>query len=178
MPELKHRPPSYRHHKACGQALVTLNGRDHYLGKYSPESHAKYRQLIGEWATIKQKPSSTETQEEALRDDLRVNELLVAYLDFAKGYYVKNDQQTGEFVNLKHAIEPLSKLYANARVAELKPAGLKAVRQAMIDARLSTQGHQRSRQPHSARLQMGGGERVRRAIGPARLTGCRAAGRR
>lgn len=138
MPELKHRPPSYRHHKASGQALVTLNGRDHYLGKYgSPESHAKYRQLIGEWATIKRKPSSTETQEEALRSDLRVNELLVAYLDFAKGYYVKNGQQTGEFVNLKHAIGPLSKLYANARVAEFKPAGLKAIRQAMIDARLS-----------------------------------------
>ncbi len=28
------RIPSYRHHKPSGQAVVALNGRDHYLGKY------------------------------------------------------------------------------------------------------------------------------------------------
>ena len=26
--------PSYRVHKASGQAVVTLGGKDHYLGKY------------------------------------------------------------------------------------------------------------------------------------------------
>jgi hypothetical protein len=27
------RIPSYREHKPSGQAVVTLNGRDHYLGR-------------------------------------------------------------------------------------------------------------------------------------------------
>ena len=29
------RPPKYRRHKAKGPAVVTLNGRDIYLGKYA-----------------------------------------------------------------------------------------------------------------------------------------------
>jgi hypothetical protein len=32
MPRLIHAPPKYRKHKASGQAVVTINGRDHYLG--------------------------------------------------------------------------------------------------------------------------------------------------
>src|SRR5262245_39738028 len=36
------RPPSYRLHKATGQAVVTLDDRDHYLGRYdSAESRAE-----------------------------------------------------------------------------------------------------------------------------------------
>ena len=33
MPRLKNRPPSYRLHKASGQAIVTLNGRDQRAGQ-------------------------------------------------------------------------------------------------------------------------------------------------
>lgn len=41
------RVPSYRLHKPTGQAVVTIRGRDHYLGKFdSPESREKYRGLI------------------------------------------------------------------------------------------------------------------------------------
>jgi len=29
------RTPSYRRHKATGQSVVTLNGKDVYLGKYN-----------------------------------------------------------------------------------------------------------------------------------------------
>jgi hypothetical protein len=44
------RQPSYRFHKARNCAVVTLNGRDHYLGLYdSPESWEKYHRLIAEW---------------------------------------------------------------------------------------------------------------------------------
>ena len=42
--------PSYRHHKARNFAVVTLDGKDVYLGEYdSPESRAKYDALIAEW---------------------------------------------------------------------------------------------------------------------------------
>lgn len=52
MPKLTHKLPSYRLHKVSGNAVVTLNGRDHYLGAHgSPESVDAYKRLIGEWTT-------------------------------------------------------------------------------------------------------------------------------
>ena len=42
--------PAYRLHKARSCAVVTLNGKNHYLGPWqSPESHEKYARLIAEW---------------------------------------------------------------------------------------------------------------------------------
>jgi hypothetical protein len=42
--------PKYRHHKARNCAVVTINGRDYYLGPFgSPESQEKYEQLLRAW---------------------------------------------------------------------------------------------------------------------------------
>lgn len=38
MPKRKPRTPSYRYHKPSGQAVVTLNGRDFYLGVYDGDA--------------------------------------------------------------------------------------------------------------------------------------------
>ncbi len=49
MPELKNCVPSYRRHKRSGQAAITLNGHDHYLGQYgTAKSRSLYERLIGE----------------------------------------------------------------------------------------------------------------------------------
>jgi hypothetical protein len=46
----KARQPSYRHHKARNLAVVTIGGKNHYLGPWqSPESHERYAALIAEW---------------------------------------------------------------------------------------------------------------------------------
>ena len=46
----RHIPPTYRFHKARQCAVVTIDGKNHYLGPYgSPESHEKYSRLIAEW---------------------------------------------------------------------------------------------------------------------------------
>ena len=59
MPKLRNKLPSYCRHKASGQAVVTLNGRDHYLGEYgTPESRARYEQLIAEWVASKRRPAA------------------------------------------------------------------------------------------------------------------------
>lgn len=43
---------SYRRHKATGKAVVTIGGRDIYLGKYnSAESRQEYNRLIAEWTS-------------------------------------------------------------------------------------------------------------------------------
>ncbi len=44
------KPPAYRLHKRSGQAVVTLSGRDHYLGPHRTKvSLAEYDRLVGEW---------------------------------------------------------------------------------------------------------------------------------
>ncbi len=132
MPELKNRPPHYRRHKASGQAMVTIGGRDYYLylGPYgSPVGRANYEQLIAEWQATLNKPRWPEQGTVVVPHDLRICELLKKYLEFAKLYYVKNGKQTGEYVNLKHAVEPQIQLFNESRVSDFRPRDLKAVRQ-------------------------------------------------
>jgi hypothetical protein len=43
------KPPAYCKHKASGQAIVTINGKDIYLGDYgSAESRELYAKLLAE----------------------------------------------------------------------------------------------------------------------------------
>ena len=49
MPRTKS-PPTYRLHKPRQCAVVTINGKNHYLGPYgSPESYEQYARLIAQW---------------------------------------------------------------------------------------------------------------------------------
>lgn len=138
MPRLANKPPSYSLHSASGQAVVTLNGHDHYLGKYgSPESHAAYRRFVAEWTATHRTVTASQRPPEEIRADLRVDELSLAYLDFARGYYVKNGRPTGELANMKDAIRPLHMLYGSTRVWEFGPGALRTVREQMISANLS-----------------------------------------
>jgi hypothetical protein len=44
------RVPSYRRHRPTGQAVVTLDGRDIYLGKWNSQaSRLEYDRIISEW---------------------------------------------------------------------------------------------------------------------------------
>lgn len=94
--------PSYRLHKPSGQAVVTLNAKDFYLGPWqSPESAAAYDKLIAEWVTNgRQLPTVVAC------GALSVAELLVAYLTFAKDYYSCDGKPTSEYVCMKDAIRP------------------------------------------------------------------------
>jgi hypothetical protein len=43
------RTPSYCLHKATGQAVVRIDGKDSYLGKYgTPDSQSEYNRLVSE----------------------------------------------------------------------------------------------------------------------------------
>jgi integrase len=53
MPRLNGKVPTYRLHRASGQAIVTLNGRDHYLGPHGTQaSRMQYDRLVCEWLTV------------------------------------------------------------------------------------------------------------------------------
>ena len=49
-PKNRHDDPKYRHYKPKGLAVVRVDGRDVYLGRYeSPESWEKYYRVLAEW---------------------------------------------------------------------------------------------------------------------------------
>jgi len=132
------RVPKYRLHKPTGLGVVRLNGRDIYLGRHgTPESQAEYRRVIAEWLAAGSLATPRAEPTDPVADGLTVNELVLAYLRFAKTYYVKNSRPTGELRNLKDAVKPLVLTHGQGLVASVGPVALKAVRQTMIDADLS-----------------------------------------
>ena len=127
----KHRLPSYRLHKPSGQAVVTLNGKEKYLGQWkSKASRIEYDRLIGEWlANGRQFPVSNDPSK-----DLSIIELIAAYWDYAKGYYVKNGEPTSELDCFRSALRPLKRLYSHTRVIDFSPLSLVALRNEYIKA--------------------------------------------
>lgn len=130
--------PSYRRHKPTGQAVVTLNGKDIYLGKYELDSSRRaYDQVIAQWlANHKQQPASSRTGGRPASTLIDVNQLFNAYHDFASAYYVKDGKTTGEVSNILDAARPLIELFGPTLVSDFRPSNLKTVRQKMIDADL------------------------------------------
>jgi integrase len=128
MPNRSPRIPSYRHHKPSGQAVVTIDGCDIYLGKYNTAaSRAEYNRIIAEWmahgGTLPQQAS-----------DLTIIELGAAFMRHAANYYRGPDgKQTSEVANYKPVLRRLRALYGKTAAADFGPLALKAVRQVMID---------------------------------------------
>src|SRR3954454_24638656 len=86
MPRLTCRNPSYRKHKATGQAIVTLSGRDFYLGPHgSAASKAEYDRRVREWNAA----GGILANDRA--DALTIVELLAAFWKHAQSYYVDAD---------------------------------------------------------------------------------------
>lgn len=79
MPRLTNSVPKYRRHKCTGQAVVTLSGRDFYLGNYGSESsREEYDRLVEEWRAAGRRTP--------VGNDLTVAEVMARCLAFAKEY--------------------------------------------------------------------------------------------
>lgn len=121
--------PSYRFHKASGQAIVTLSGRDYYLGVYgTPESRRLYEQRLAEWLASGRCEAVDPTP------DLTVNEVLASYSEWAAGYYVGAGKGRPHLERVVRSLRFVADLYGPTLAARFGPLALKAVRQRMIDA--------------------------------------------
>lgn len=100
-------------------------------GKHgSQESHAAFQRLVLEIA------SSVVIVEPG--QDVSVAELILAYLQFAAGYYRDADGKPGrEHVDMKAALQPVLDLYADTDASKFGPLALKAVREKMVGNGLS-----------------------------------------
>ena len=125
------RVPSYRHHKPTGQAVVTLNGEDVYLGKWNTKtSRAEYDRLIGEWlAAGRQRPKRG--------GDLTVAELGIKYLRFADDYYRKDGLPTGSVAGIRVALRLLRESYGHTLANDFGPLALEALQYRLIDGKKS-----------------------------------------
>jgi len=131
MPKLTKAVPKYRKHRASGQAVVTIGGRDHYLGPYGTKaSRIEYDRIITEWLANDRQPVVTRDEAPALT----VTELIARYWRFAQSYYVKDGRPTDSQDHIRLALRPLRKSYGHTPAVEFGPVALKAVRQRMLDA--------------------------------------------
>jgi integrase len=134
MPKLIKTLPKYRKHKATGQAVVTLDDRDIYLGPWKTKaSLAEYDRLIAEWLARGRAAQNDGSE-------LTVNELLARYWKHATGYYRKGGKVTPEVNNIRVAVRPLKRLYGRTRVGDFTPLALKAIQEDMIASGLSRPG--------------------------------------
>ncbi|MFC1758855.1 recombinase XerD [Planctomycetota bacterium] len=133
MPRLSATLPKYRRHSNGKNAIVQIAGRVHYLGHYgSKASKAEYDRLIAEWLVRGRLPAAADPHEYRA-----VNEIILAYYEFASTYYVKNDKPTRELGLIKDVCRVALRLYGESPAEDFGPTKLKAVRQVMIDGGLS-----------------------------------------
>lgn len=134
MPKLVAATPKYRRHKASGQAIVTIQAHDFYLGPWnSKASKVEYDRIIGEWlAAGRQLPVLL-----GKVADLTIVEILARYKVFAIQHYRKNGVPTGTWDSIRYAIKPLQQRYGRTFVREFGPLALKAIQQEMVKSGLS-----------------------------------------
>jgi integrase len=129
------KPPSYRLHKPTGQAVVTLHGKDYYLGQYeSPESWQAYHRLLLQHITQSPQVDAHTIATQVIDSvALTVNELILQFWHYARGYYVKDGTPTSEMDCLRHALGFLRRCHGTTLAHQFGPKALKAVREAMIN---------------------------------------------
>ncbi len=124
-------PPRYRLHRARNLAVVTIDGKDVYLGRYgTPESREKYSQLIADW---KPPVAARATEARPLKATLTIGELTLRYAKFAESYYVKAGQPTAQVQRIRSALRELNRMYATDPAEGFGPIKLKALQSALIN---------------------------------------------
>ena len=131
MPRLTTSVPKYRKHKASGQAVVTLDGKDFYLGPHGTHtSKREYDRLVGEWQANGRRLRAESDASDAL--GISMAELLNQYRKYAEGYYVKNGKLTATIYGIRAVLKLIRQSYRDAQAADFGPLALKALQRQMI----------------------------------------------
>src|SRR5262249_42508968 len=120
-----------------GQAVVTIDGRDLYLGRYgSPDSHTKYERLIRAWRKRQeQTPAQPAGSEPAplVPEEATVNAVALSYIRHAKTYYRATAEGERREVGCRRdALKRVRRLYGRKPAVEFGPKALKEVRVLMV----------------------------------------------
>lgn len=120
---MSNRTPQYRRYRGT-YARVKISGRLIHLGVYdSPESKAKYKELITQWAAAVPVAPADPTE-------LTVAELLADYDDHARHYF--GDTPKSRYHHMHRVVLTVSDLYADLPARDFGPKKLKTVRQVFV----------------------------------------------
>jgi site-specific recombinase XerD len=117
--------PKYRHYKPKNLAVVRIDGRDHYLGKYgSEESRERYHRLLAERHAGGGSTLAASRDVGEPGDGLRINELALRYFRHCEKYYVKNGVVTSQVRLVRLSLAVLNRLFGHTLVRDFGPLGL------------------------------------------------------
>lgn len=138
--------PAYRLHKASGQAIVTLSGKDHLLGAFgTPPSRVKYHQLVADWIAGERKPLVATriiaSPVEAL-GSMSVASLVDAFKRHVNATYIDTDgnPQKSATAYIERCTGFASDLFGSTPAAEFSPSMAKECRARMVKAGWTRKG--------------------------------------
>jgi integrase len=123
------RIPKYRKHKPSNLAVVSLGGKDYYLGKYgTKESHEEYARRISEYLKRRgeQVPAEIRVSPHHSKN-ITVVEAADRYLT-----WVTSERSPAEQAHVHGMLTCLVNLYENELAAAIGPAELREVRRVMV----------------------------------------------
>lgn len=137
MPRSANYIPAYRLYKRTGQAVVTLAGRDHYLGPYeSAASREGYNRIIAEWFAAGRPQIALIATPAAAAPS--VEDIIAAFWMHARVYYRDKDgQPTPEMQSFRDVLGPLRRLCGTTVATRFGPLALQACQSQMIRDGLS-----------------------------------------
>ena len=119
--------PAYRYHLS-GQAVVTLAGRDYYLGAHdSPESRSRYFALLAQYNANGRQAPEVETRQ--VDQPISVRCVAGEYREHAVTKYASNPQELNRFLNLCTTLEDE---HGDEPAAEFGPRKLAALRDLFV----------------------------------------------
>ena len=126
------RIPKYRRRADRDGAFSQLNYKRFYFpGRYdSPESKEAYGRFVQRFL-LQQR--TLDEAPEPKPEGHTIGELALAYLEFAKHYYLRDGRPTSEYHLMRSAIKPLLQTHLSTPADTFGPRDLRAVRTAMID---------------------------------------------
>lgn len=133
MPKLTTAVPKYRKHRASRQALVTINGKDHYLGPHGTKaSRLEYDRLINQWlVTGRDERFGIPDQE---LGEITVAELINRFRKHCEKRYRRDDgTPTGSIETIKAIMKRLRKRYGDCAASDFRPLALKEFIKSMVD---------------------------------------------
>jgi hypothetical protein len=142
MPRKQH-VPSLRRHKPSGLGVVTLNGKDHYLGRWPagrreppPDVRQAYDRLLSDWLENGRRlaaPAEAPPAPTGCAGGLTVAEVIARFWTHAERYYRYPDgRPTNELSDYRYSLRPLNHLYGALPARKFGPRKLKAVRRLMV----------------------------------------------
>jgi integrase len=128
--------PKYRHYKPKDLAVVRIDGRDIYLGRYnSPESWERYHRLLAERhkgsiaAPVPSQPAQIEPP--------TITRLCLGYYEHAQRYYVKAGEVTNQVRMIRLSLKVLRRLFGSTLAKDFGPLALRTCQAEFIRDGLS-----------------------------------------